>query len=111
MITNTIKNEIISILNAEIDTTNNNEFKARLFNEIQKIKYWGGKDGKIQRIDVGYNPQIHINFMKRLQFIYLTNFKYNKNLSNETISFLDNRVASSYKKIGKMVNKINKNRK
>ena len=88
MITNTIKNEIISILDAEIDTTFNNEFKVRYFNEIQTLKYWGGNGIKITKIPTKWNPQIEIEFAKRLQFVYLTNFKYNKNLSDETISFV-----------------------
>jgi hypothetical protein len=104
---NEVKNNLISILNLEIDKTDDNDFKARLFNEIQLLKGndfdENGKRLKIEKLPVSMKIQNRIDFYKKLQLIYLVNFKY-RNHCTETKEALDNKIAGLYTKIGKLVN-------
>jgi hypothetical protein len=108
------KNEIIDILKSEVDRTDNPNFKNFLLNELEgfnhsyliKSGFFGLQIPPMNKLPIEGGLQERINCIKNLQLIYLKNFKYNTNISDETREWLDIKVGKLYIKVGKLIDKL-----
>jgi hypothetical protein len=114
-----VKDEFIQILKMEIQKCDDLALKNHLINEIRRIEHlalnrvcvsMGIETPPMNKLEVKeigvFGLQTLINVNKKLQFILLKHFKYNNNISDETRKFLDIKIASLYKKIGKAIRKM-----
>ena len=108
--------EIINILEVEINRSKNEKYINFLRNEIEKyyhrelIKEMEGRlyIPKMNKLPVYGGFQQRINYLKNLQYLYLYHYNNNKNISSITIEILDIKINSTYKKIGKLIQKKDK---
>jgi len=121
MVTSQIKKELITIYQTESDKADTLALKNHLLNEIKSIEHselqkrcyeMGIQTPPMSKLptlnDYGnHSPQFIINLNKQLQFILLNHFKYNTNISDETRNYLDIKIGSLYRKIGKAIKKRN----
>ena len=113
---NPIKQEVMDILKSEIEKLDDGNFKNFLCNELEKfnhselIKWYSicrceRKIPPMIKLEIDLTNQERIDCFKNLQFIYLKNYKYNTNLSNEAIMWLDKKIGKLYDKVGKLIDK------
>jgi hypothetical protein len=112
----TFKKEVIEILKEQIKKTDDSNFGNFLQNQIEcyhhsylfSIGFFGNTSPKINKLPVEGGLQAQIDYLKKLQFIYLYNYKYNENISTETVEWLDMKVGKIYEKIGKKIDSLYK---
>jgi hypothetical protein len=119
MITSEIKKELITIYQTESDKADTLSLKNHLLNQIKQFEH---KELASECIKMGmlvppmdklptlneygnHTPQFMINLNKKLQAILSYHFKYNTNISDETRNYLNDKLGSLYKKVGKNIEK------
>ena len=119
MVTSQIKKELITIYQTESDKADTLALKNHLLNQIKhyeqvelqsmcyEMRITCPPMSKLPTLNEygNHTPQFMINLNKKLQAILSYHFKYNTNISDETRNYLDTKIGSLYKKIGKHIEK------
>jgi hypothetical protein len=113
-----VKNEFIQILEMEIQSCNDVSLKNHMINEIKRFEHqalnklcykMGTNTPKMVKVKTFEGKQIgkqnQIDVYKKFQLVCLKHFKYNKSISDDAREYLDIKIGSIYKKIGKLINK------
>ena len=109
-----LRQEIIDILKSEIDRADNTNFKNFLSNEMERHNHselielglFGLQIPPMNKLPIEGGLQERIDCVKNLQFIYLKNFKYNTDISDETREWLDIKIGKLYIKIGRFIDRL-----
>ena len=109
-----LRQEIIDILKSEIDRADNINLKNFLSNEIERHNHselielglFGLQIPPMNKLPIEGGLQERIDCVKNLQFIYLKNFKYNTDISDETREWLDIKIGKLYIKIGRFIDRL-----
>ena len=108
-----IRKEVMDILKSEIQKLDDCNFRKFLCNELEKfnyselieLNYFGLQKPPMHKLEMELTNQQKIDNQLNLQFIYLKHYKYNTNLSNETIMWLDMKIGKLYNRVGKLIDK------
>jgi hypothetical protein len=108
-----IRHEVMDILKSEIEKLDDCNFRKFLCNELEKfnyselieLNYFGLQIPPRNSFKMELKHQEKIDNQLNLQFIYLKHYKYNTNLSNETIMWLDMKIGKLYNRVGKLIHK------
>jgi hypothetical protein len=74
--------------------------------ELIELGLFGLQIPPMNKLPIEGGLQEIIYCVKNLQLIYLKNFKYNTNISDETREWLDIKVGKLYIKVGRLIDKL-----
>jgi hypothetical protein len=103
-----LRQEIIDILKSEIGRTDNLNFKNFLSNEMERYNHSELIELGLFGLQIPPMNKLPIEggLQEIIQLIYLKNFKYNTNISDETREWLDIKVGKLYIKVGRLIDKL-----